>query len=170
MTAQRMKTLLEHHPALSKLQQGVEQTRTLKQDLAALLPAYLMPYLAVGLIRQRKLTLFVEHGTYAARLRHLAPTILEALHQRGWDVDSLRVRIRLPEDPMLSLFGRAPTAAHQKTACLSQTAWAHLARCSMQLDDSSLQHALTNMVERHRSAFSASSISNSASNSTSTEK
>lgn len=160
MTAQSMKTWFEGHPTLSKLYEGIEQTKALERDLATLLPAYLMPYLAVGLIRDGKLTIFVAHGAQAARLRHLAPTVLEALYRRGWAVDSLRIRIRLPTTQERSSLGSLFYAngesgpAHQKEACLSSTAWAHLQECSAQLDVSPLKQALATMVERHRPSSS----------------
>ncbi len=164
MTAQSMKTWFEGHPTLSKLYEGIEQTKALERDLAALLPAYLMPYLAVGLIREGKLTIFVAHGAQAARLRHLAPTVLEALYRRGWAVDSLRIRVRLPTNQEHSSLGSlfyassASRPAHQKEACLTPTAWEHLQNCSAQLDASPLKQALAAMVERHR-ALSSTDIS-----------
>lgn len=157
--AQSVKTWFECHPTLSKLNEGIVQTKALERDLATLLPAYLMPYIAVGLIRQAKLTIFVAQGAYAARLRHLAPTVLEALHRRGWAVDSLKVRVRLPTTQERGALGSlfygvdVQESVRKKEACLSPCAWTHLQQLNTQLDTSPLKQALGAMVERHRAAL-----------------
>ena len=80
--------------AFAALRAGVEQIAALERDLAQILPSYLATGIEPGFIKDGVLTLFAAHNALAARLRHLEPSLLADLQQRGWAVNALRVRIR----------------------------------------------------------------------------
>ena len=140
-------TLLERHQPFMQLRASLEQITALAQDLTALLPAYLAAHVSPGLLQDGRLTLFTPHSACAARLRHLAPSITQVLQQRGWLVQTLKIRIRAH----LANLTNTPPAT--KEAHLSATGFTQLRTLSEQLEPSPLQTAITQMVERHASHF-----------------
>lgn len=86
--------MLDRTDAFRALRAGVEQVAALQRDLNALLPDYLAANVEPGFIKDGVLALFAAHNALAARLRHIEPRLLADLQQRGWAVDSLRIRVR----------------------------------------------------------------------------
>src|SRR5260370_33683839 len=76
------------------LRAGVEQVTALQRDLIALLPDYLGSNVEPGFIKDGVLALFAGHNALAARLRHIEPRLLAALHQPGWAANALKIPAR----------------------------------------------------------------------------
>jgi len=138
---QAVAEVLNRTEAFAALRAGVEQIAALERDLAQLLPDYLATSVEPGFIKDGVLALFAAHNALAARLRHLEPRLLSDLQQRGWAVDSLRIRVRpqaIKEPPppkQARMTARGAEALHE----LSQA-----------LEPSPLQAALARMAARHR--------------------
>jgi hypothetical protein len=93
-----------------------------------------------GFIKDGVLALFAAHNALAARLRHLEPRLLSDLQQRGWSVNSLRIRVRpqaVKEPPPVKQARMTPAGADALHA-LSES-----------LAPSPLQAALARMAARH---------------------
>jgi hypothetical protein len=108
--------------------------------LQQLLPDYLATSVEPGFIKDGVLALFAAHNALAARLRHLEPRLLSDLQQRGWAVNSLRVRVRpepVKEAPPVKQARMTPAGA-EALQTLSET-----------LAPSPLQAALAKMAARH---------------------
>jgi hypothetical protein len=133
--------LLERTDAFAALRAGVEQIAALQRDLGQLLPDYLAASVEPGFIKDGVLALFAAHNALAARLRHLEPSLVSALQQRGWAVNSLRIRIR--PQPI-----KEPPAPKQ--ALMSAAGASALHELSESLAPSPLQEALAKMANRHR--------------------
>ncbi len=140
-------TLLESHQPFMQLRASIQQITALAQDLAVLLPDYLAPHVSPGLLKDNTLTLFTNHNACAARLRHLAPSLTQTLQQRGWLVQTLRIRVR----PQLAT--TADLKPPVKEARISATGFTELSQLSEQLGPSPLQTALAQMVARHQTTF-----------------
>lgn len=140
--------LLERNETFAQLRAGIEQISALKQDLATALPNYLAPNISVGPIKNGLLTLLTAHNALAARLRHLEPSLLQALQQRGWSVDTIKIRVQSPQTK--------PTLA-AKEAHLSKTGLACLQDLCQKIAPSPLQNAITQMVE-HQTKISREKI------------
>ena len=91
---QAIADLLGRTDAFRALRAGVEQMAAMQRDLSTLLPDYLASSVEPGFIKEGVLTLFAGHNALAARLRHIEPRLLADLQQRGWAVNSLKIRVR----------------------------------------------------------------------------
>jgi hypothetical protein len=137
---QRLSDVLARTDAFAQLRAGVEQITALERDLAQLLPDYLATSVEAGFIKEGVLALFAAHNALAARLRHLEPRLLSELQQRGWAVESLRIRVR-PQ----SVKPPPPVKEARMTRVGAQT----LQALSESLAPSPLQIALARMAARH---------------------
>jgi hypothetical protein len=138
---QAVADVLDRTDAFAPLRAGVEQVAALRRDLDKLLPDYLATNVEPGFIKEGVLALFAAHNALAARLRHIEPRLLADLQQRGWAIDSLRIRVRpqpMKEPP-------APKQARMST--VGATALHELAET---LEPSPLQEALARMAARHQ--------------------
>jgi hypothetical protein len=127
--------------AFAALRAGVEQIAALERDLKQLLPSYLSASVEPGFIKEGVLSLFAAHNALAARLRHLEPTLLSELQQRGWAVNTLKVRVRpqpIKEPPPIKQARMTPAGADA------------LRELSETLAPSPLQAALAKMAARHQ--------------------
>lgn len=138
---QAVAEVLSRTDAFAALRAGVEQIAALERDLAGLLPDYLATSVEPGFIKDGVLALFAAHNALAARLRHLEPRLLSDLQQRGWPVNSLRIRVR-PQP------AKEPPRAKQ--ARMSRVGADALHELSESLGPSPLQAALARMAARHR--------------------
>ncbi len=113
----------------------------LQRDLTALLPDYLASNVEPGFIKDGVLALFAAHNALAARLRHIEPRLLADLQQRGWAVDSLKIRVR-PQ--------AVRETAPPKQARMSAAGASALHDLAETLAPSPLQEALARMAARHQ--------------------
>ncbi len=138
---QAVADVLHRTDAYRALRAGVEQVAALQRDLTTLLPDYLATNVEPGFIKDGVLALFAAHNALAARLRHIEPRLLADLQQRGWAVDSLRIRVRpqaMKEPP------------RPKQACMSTAGATALHELAETLEPSPLQEALAKMAARHQ--------------------
>jgi hypothetical protein len=137
---QRLSDVLARTDAFAPLRAGVEQIAALERDLTQLLPDYLASSVEPGFIKEGVLALFAAHNALAARLRHLEPRLLADLQQRGWAVESLRIRVR-PQP--------VETPPPPKEARMTRVGAQTLQALSESLAPSPLQLALARMAARH---------------------
>jgi hypothetical protein len=133
--------VLKRTDAFAALRAGVEQIAALERDLRELLPDYLGASVDPGFIKDGVLALFAAHNALAARLRHLEPRLLSDLQQRGWSVNTLKIRVR-PQ--------AVKDAPQPKQARMSPAGADALHALSESLAPSPLQEALAKMAARHR--------------------
>ncbi len=138
---QTLSELIGRTDAFLALRAGVEQVSALQRDLAELLPDYLGSNVDPGFIKDGVLALFAAHNALAARLRHIEPRLLLDLQQRGWAVNSLRIRVR-PQ----SMKEETPA----KQARMSPAGAEALQTLAETLEPSPLQEALARMAARHQ--------------------
>lgn len=137
---QSLTDVLGRTDAFLALRAGVEQVTRLQKDLSELLPDYLAANVEPGFIKDGVLALFAGHNALAARLRHVEPRLLADLQQRGWPVDSLKVRVRpqAMKETMAPKQARMSAAGADALQALAET-----------LEPSPLQEALAKMAARH---------------------
>ncbi|SAL01518.1 DUF721 domain-containing protein [Caballeronia ptereochthonis] len=137
---QAVADVLDRTDAFRALRAGVEQVAALQRDLGSLLPDYLASNVEPGFIKDGVLALFAAHNALAARLRHIEPRLLSDLQQRGWAVDSLKIRVR--PRPMTD----PPPPKQARMSAAGASALQELAQA---LPSSPLQEALAKMAARH---------------------
>ena len=137
---QALADLLGRTDAFLALRAGVEQMTAMQRDLSTLLPDYLGSNVEPGFIKEGVLALFAGHNALAARLRHIEPRLLADLQQRGWAVNSLKIRVR-PQS--------MKEAVPPKQARMSAAGADALQNLAETLEPSPLQEALAKMAARH---------------------
>jgi hypothetical protein len=137
---QAISELLGRADAYLALRAGVQQVAALQRDLSELLPDYLASNVEPGFIKDGVLALFAGHNALAARLRHIEPRLLADLQQRGWSVNSLKIRVR----PQAMAESVAPKQARMSAAGADA-----LKTLANTLEKSPLQEALARMAARH---------------------
>lgn len=113
----------------------------LRQILAACLPQNLRRSCTIANYMQGKVVIFAENSAVAAKLKLLAPELLDRFGQKAIEVTGINIQVQPKEVP--NTVG--------KTAKLSPGAVASLAQLEEQLPDSDLKTALTAMLDGHRS-------------------
>lgn len=126
---------------LSALLPAATRMAALQSDCAALLPD-MFRACAVLQFGDGHLVLAVPNAAIAARLRQKLPKLQEALVQRGWQVDNVRLKVQV---------GAIVTrTVHVKQAVLPQMGIAAMADLESALDDSPLKTALANLLRHQR--------------------
>jgi hypothetical protein len=138
---QSLTDVLGRTDAFQALRAGVEQVTRLQRDLTELLPDYLGANVEPGFIKDGVLALFAGHNALAARLRHVEPRLLADLQQRGWPVESLKIRVRpqAMKETVPPKQARMSAAGADALQTLAET-----------LEPSPLQEALAKMAARHQ--------------------
>jgi hypothetical protein len=98
----RVGVLLNSLPELQALNQELRQLAAMQNALAELLPRDLATKASVTLTKTGELTLSVDNGAVAAKLRQMAPRILTFLRQRRYEITGIRlqVQVRVRDNPL----------------------------------------------------------------------
>jgi len=83
---------------LANLLARVRTSQARLDALADVLPATLRAQLRAGPLDDDGWTLLAGNAAVAAKLRHLLPTIAEALASKGWQATSIRVKVQPTQD------------------------------------------------------------------------
>ncbi len=89
--------------SLAGLLARVRASQARLDALADLLPGPLREHLRAGPLDAEGWTLLAANNAVAAKLRHLLPTIAEALVAKGWQATAIRVKVQPTQAP-----GRGP--------------------------------------------------------------
>lgn len=121
--------------------QAAQRLSRLEDGLRALLPPGMGAHVRLAPGRDQTIVLLVSNSALAARLRQQAPSLLEALRQRGWAIETLRIRVSLEQPPASPRPG--------KTAHLGAGGIASFAALRDALPPSPLRDALERLVRHH---------------------
>lgn len=83
----------ENSPSLARLTELVQESNNRLKAIESLIPAALRPAIQAGPIDQDGWCLLISSNAAAAKVRQLLPLILSRLHDRGWKVNSIRLKI-----------------------------------------------------------------------------
>lgn len=140
MAAHKLDFFLDAAPNLHSLRleaQKLERVRRVWEEIA---PPALLCATHPGALQQGALTIYVDNGAIAAKLKQQAQRLLVKLQERGLEVTAIRFEVQV----------RGPDAdAPQKQLALSQAALESLERMAAGMEDSPLRSALQQLVERH---------------------
>jgi hypothetical protein len=141
MSDSRVGLLLNSLPELQVLNQQLRQLAALQSALAEVLPANLATSASVASVKAGELILFADNGAVAAKLRQMAPRILNSLRQRGYEITGIRlqVQVRIADNPL-----------PQKQISLSSEARNAIDLLSERLDVSPLKAALKRLGRHGR--------------------
>ena len=84
----------EESPTLARLTALTRDSSDRLKAIELLIPASLRPALQAGPIDGDNWCLLVKSNAAAAKLRQLLPAFLAHLRTKGWEVDSIRLKIQ----------------------------------------------------------------------------
>ena len=94
--SQTLEQVVNAAPDLAKFSALVRDTQNRLKSIAPLLPASLRPWVQSGGVEDDAWCLLVPNSAVAAKLRQLLPALCAHLRTKGWDVNTIRVKIRAP--------------------------------------------------------------------------
>ncbi len=146
-TAKGAAEFLRSHDKMAALLPSINRMAALQKDCAAALPAMFI-HCAVLQFEADQLVLSIPNAALAARLKQQLPKLQDELLQRGWQVNSIRLKVQVSKTLVKS------TASMQLV--LPSQALSAFAELSTSLEDSprnqALKAAVALMMQRHRRA------------------
>ncbi|MFH1494065.1 MAG: DUF721 domain-containing protein [Pseudomonadota bacterium] len=141
MSVRKLQSYFTSTTGLAALAERIARLTELQRLWEKLAPPPLAQMCKVSGLQDRILVLYANNGAIAAKVRQLAPTVLEKFQKRGLEVTAILVRVqagfRLPEE-------RPP-----KTLRLGSAGATRLGQLADQLEASPLKQAIEAMLERH---------------------
>lgn len=137
---------LRTHDRMAALLPAAARMAELQKECIALLPDTFHACTVVQ-FEAGCLVFSAPNAALAAKFKQRLPKLQEALLQRGWQVDAIRVKVKVMPAP-------PPPAMSRKEKLLPRHAVSALAELEQQLDASprnaALRAAIQTMLERHR--------------------
>lgn len=142
MAAHKLDYFLGSSPNLHALQLAAQKLARAQQAWEKIAPPALIAAACVGALQQGALTIYVNNGAIAAKLKQQAQSLLAKLRESGLEVTSIRfeVQVRVAEN----------SAKHEKEIALSAGALNSLEHLADVLEDSPLREALRRLVKHHQ--------------------
>ncbi len=84
----------EESPTLAALAQRARESNERLQAVQSLIPAALRPAVKAGPIEGAQWCLLVQGNAAAAKLRQLLPMLTGRLRERGWAVETIRLKVQ----------------------------------------------------------------------------
>lgn len=141
MSARKLQSYLGSTATLAALSSHVEHLLELQRLWESLAPSPLAQMCRVSGLQDRILVVYANSGAVAAKVRQLAPTVLEKFQKKGLEVTAILVRVQA----RYVVQETKPI----KTLLLGTAGSASLRRLADQLTASPLKQALERMLERH---------------------
>lgn len=144
-TTRGVADFLQTNDKMAAILPAVTRIVALQQDCSAVLPA-VFDACSVLQFDGGHLVLATPNAAFAAKLKQQLPKLQDALLQRGWQVNAIRLKVQVRKI--------AERARPAKQLVLPSKAISALASLNESLDDSprneALKAALSAMVKRHR--------------------
>lgn len=139
MAIPQIRDLFDSLGELRELRNQCRRRFLLQAIVRVSLPEGLKPHVSVAALDNGRLILAANDGAAAAKLRHLAPRLLEIVRQRAPEVSAIQIRVQA------TLIGNP---LRQKQIFLSPKARAALENLAQNLPPSGLREALMRFATR----------------------
>lgn len=97
MKMQRIHQLFRHgqekNSELASLLDTADHLSATQKVWNEVIPQAFKPYTRAGSVEHKRLTVFVEGGAVAAKIKLMLPTLLVKLQKKGLDISTIRVRV-----------------------------------------------------------------------------
>lgn len=114
-----------------------------------LIPERLAPYCTVGQISAGTLTVLVENGAIASKIKQISPSLLLQLQQHGWKVTSFQILVQANHSTNNSK--QLTTIGYKKKRIkLSQTGKNCLNQLAASLPNTELRDAIQSFARKHQ--------------------
>lgn len=141
--------LLSKTPEYASLLSSARQLHTAQLTFFKLIPAPLIQYCRMGRILDGKLTILVENGAVASKLKQISPSLLVKLQQRGWEVTAFQILVQAQNAARNSRPFEKQGHSKKKLK-LSQTGKECLSKLAATMPDSELKHTIQFFVKKHQ--------------------
>jgi len=143
MPAHKIGDLLLQSGELRALSRRAQHLAELQRAVLDAIPRPLTSATRVKSLRSGTLFVAADNAAAAAKLRQLAPRLLEHLQKREFQVTGIRIEVQVAMPQI------GPGNSSRKRA-LNTRAIADFERLAYALKDSPLKHAVTRLVQRHK--------------------
>jgi len=143
MPAYKIGDLLLQSGELRALSRRAQHLAELQRAVLEAIPRPLASATRVRSLRSGTLLVAADNSAVAAKLRQLAPRLLEHLRKRDSQVTGIRIEVQVATQQ------NDPGTSSRKRA-LSTQSIADFERLSNTLKESPLKHAVTRLVQRHK--------------------
>jgi hypothetical protein len=92
--ALRLEQAIERSAPLARLQSLLRDSKARFDAILPSLPTTLAPHVRPGPVDETGWTLLAANAAVAAKLRQLQPRLEGALIERGWQINSIRVKVQ----------------------------------------------------------------------------
>lgn len=138
MHSKNLDAYLVQADGINSLMPQAKRLLELRQVLLEVLPKPLADFASVANYRQGKIVIFATNSAIAAKLRLMAPTLIDRFVTRGLQVTAMNIEVQPT---------KGAVNARPKTAVLTQTARQALTKLASQLAESELKNAISAMAD-----------------------
>ena len=142
MSVRKVADILDDAPDLTSLAVTARRIAELQQVYLQTVPAELGPASRIGWFRAGVLFVAAANGAVGAKLRQLAPRVLERFRREGFEFNAMRIEVQVG-------YGAARRAKLGRRP-LSEQALASISRAAKDLSDSPLKAALVRLARSDR--------------------
>lgn len=142
MPPKKLGEFLSSAPEIGRLVPQAAELLEIRQALRTLLPKPLRGFCEIARVKQGNVVIFAENNATAAKLRLLAPTIVNELRRRGLKVTGIEPRVQGGMS--------RPDQERRSAVELSSAAGAALDRLGAQLPESRLRAAVRSLARKAR--------------------
>lgn len=137
----RFNALMQTNSELDQFNLQVTTLTAIQKIWDAVVPQNFRPFCRAGGVKHRRITVYADNGTVAAKLKLLAPSLLIHLQKQGVEVTSIRVEVQVK-----STARSKPKVMRN----LSSTASNSLSTLAKTLPDSPLRSALERLASHQK--------------------
>ena len=137
-----LNAILKNHVSLSSLTDKANELTVIQQAWNTVVPSQLQPFTQAGNVQHKRLTVYVENGAVAAKIKLMLPTLLSKLQKQGLDISSIRVQVQVQSNSEKT--EKAPRS-------LSDEAAKSVGSLANQLKGSALGDVLERLAKRTKS-------------------
>jgi hypothetical protein len=142
MPARKIAQILDSAPGLQDLAEASRRIEQLQCVYLEAIPAELSRASRIGWARAGVISVTAGNGAAAAKVRQLAPRVLEHLRRRGFEFNSMRIEVQVSQNP--------PHSPRREPKPLSDQALATIDAVLTDLPESPLKDALRRLGRRRR--------------------
>ena len=139
MSAKEIKTILDNAPELRMLTKHTRQLLYLQRLIREALPAGIASRTVVANLESGTLTIAIDNGATAAKIRQLVPRLLDKLRLQEPELNAIKVQVQVTVDHK---------SLHKKRIFLDHSARNALLTLSAHLETSPLQAAVRRLADR----------------------
>ena len=149
MATQKVNTfisILGRTPEYQELFAQINQLNDMQQIFSTIAPAYLAKRSVLGRFINGKLTIFVENGSIATKLKQISPSLLLKLQKLGWEVTAIQITVQAHYYAQNSAKFSKNEFSKRKSQ-LSQAGMDNLGQLAAKLPSSELKDAIKSLLK-----------------------